>query len=154
MSPTSTAVFPQPWTWHVEPDVAIVGSTRRRLIEVVRSWRVPLSEGALRDVELCASELLTNAVQHAGTDLSVTAKWTGELLRVEVWDHSVRPPVAGAADDAGTSGRGLVLIDGLSHSWGWRPAEGGKTVWFEVAADELPAGDQSAATSSNLATRC
>jgi hypothetical protein len=32
-----------------------------------------------------------------------------------------------------TSGRGMLLIDSVAHSWGWLPLEGGKVVWASLA---------------------
>jgi anti-sigma regulatory factor (Ser/Thr protein kinase) len=30
------------------------------------------------------------------------------------------------------NGRGLLLVDQLADSWGWRPETGGKLVWFRL----------------------
>ncbi|MFE9427024.1 ATP-binding protein [Kitasatospora sp. NPDC006697] len=135
-SPIDAVTLPAPQTWEVEPELAAVPSTRRLIIEVARGWRVPLSDEALRDVELCAGEVLANAVEHAGARFRVTAWWTGERIRVEVADSSLRPPQPGAAADLLTGGRGLVLVAGLARSWGWSPEGAGKAVWFEI--DTLP----------------
>jgi anti-sigma regulatory factor (Ser/Thr protein kinase) len=139
MSLTSTASSPEPLTLCVEPDVAAVPSTRHRVTETVRGWQVPLSEGALQDVGLCASEVLTNAVEHTGAGFRVLVHWANDRLRVEVSDHSTRPPRLVTAQATATGGRGLVLVAGLSHSWGWRPERAGKTVWFEFLADKAAA---------------
>jgi hypothetical protein len=40
-------------------------------------------------------------------------------------------PCQPAPDDE--SGRGLLLVDALSHSWGVKPRQVGKTVWARVA---------------------
>jgi hypothetical protein len=34
-----------------------------------------------------------------------------------------------------------MLVDALASSWGTRPAEAGKTVWFTLAIDPLPVAD-------------
>ncbi|MEV7930918.1 ATP-binding protein [Kitasatospora sp. NPDC088264] len=108
---------------------------------MARSWPELLSEKSLRDVELCADELLANAVEHTGKRCRVTVRWTGVRLRVEVADRSPQPPVRSAADDMATGGRGLLLVEALAYSWGWYPAEEGKVVWFEAAPDQLATGD-------------
>lgn len=67
----------------------------------------------------------------------------GPRLRVEVVDTLARRPTprlprhgAGPADDYGTSGRGLLLVDALADDWGVQPcAAGGKAVWFELNAE-------------------
>ncbi len=39
--------------------------------------------------------------------------------------------MTGACEDE--SGRGMVIIDALSHRWGWEPLAGGKVVWADVS---------------------
>ncbi|WP_329496275.1 ATP-binding protein [Kitasatospora herbaricolor] len=141
-SPTDTASFPVPQEWDVEPDRAAVRPARRLIREIAGFWGVPLSECALQDVELCAGELLANAVEHTGARCRVTVRWTGEALRVEVADTSLRPPDPSSAEDTTTGGRGLCLVAGLSRAWGWEPVGAGKVVWFEVAADRPAVGDR------------
>lgn len=142
MSPLDTASFPVPQEWDVEPTVAAVPAARRLITDIARFWKVPLSDDALRDVELCASELLANAIEHTKGSCRVTVRWTGERLRVEVSDTSLRLPDPATTQDTTTGGRGLCLVAGLSHSWGWMPTGAGKTVWFEVAADQAVTGDR------------
>ncbi|MFJ2575219.1 ATP-binding protein [Kitasatospora aureofaciens] len=142
MSPLDTASFPVPQEWDVEPDANAVPPARRLILDIARFWRVPLSEAALRDVELCASEVLANAMEHTKARCRVTVRWTGERLRVEVADNSLRAPAVGTPEDMVTSGRGLLLVEGLAHSWGWHPKGAGKVVWFECAADQLATGDR------------
>ncbi|GAA1945083.1 ATP-binding protein [Kitasatospora viridis] len=133
--------FPVPHEWDVEPTPSAVPEARRLVVGIARFWRVPLSEDALRDVALCTSELVANAMEHTASRCRVTVRWTGERLRVEVADSSLRPPDREAAQDLLTGGRGLTLVEGLSHSWGWHPRGTGKVVWFECAADQLVTGD-------------
>ena len=50
--------------------------------------------------------------------------------------RSVRPegphPIACAAEQDATSGRGLATVDALAASWGARPEGAGKVVWAEI----------------------
>jgi hypothetical protein len=101
----------------------------------VRQWNLPLSDSAIADVELCTSEIITNALTHAGDECWVRTHWTGQSLKVEVTDRSLRAPVACAASADDTGGRGLAMVECLAHAWGWRPGKSGKTVYF-VVADE------------------
>ena len=77
---------------------------------------------------LLTSELVTNAVIHAQSDIEVTVR--GERsLRVQVSDDSseqLSPVRLG-------NGRGLRLVDTLAASWGVSPEGRGKSVWFELA---------------------
>ena len=90
-------------------------------------------EDLAESVTLLVSEVVTNAVVHASSDVEVLIRLTSDAAVVEVTDTSdVAPLPREAADDA-TSGRGMALVDALARSWGVRPAPGGgKTVWFEV----------------------
>jgi anti-sigma regulatory factor (Ser/Thr protein kinase) len=142
MGTLEMASFPVPQEWDAEPDVAAVPPARRLIVDIARFWRVPLSEDALRDVALCAGELLANAMEHTKARCRVTVRWTGVRLRVEVADSSLRLPDPGAAQDTVTGGRGLALVAGLSHAWGWEPAGAGKVVWFEIVADQAVVGDR------------
>jgi DNA-binding NarL/FixJ family response regulator len=87
----------------------------------------------LDSVTLLVSELVTNAVRHAGSEVEVLVRLTATAARVEVTDASaqtVAPRDAAADED---SGRGLALVESLARRWGVRPTPGGgKTVWFEV----------------------
>ncbi|WP_222436905.1 ATP-binding protein [Quadrisphaera oryzae] len=72
-------------------------------------------------VELLASELVTNAVVHAGSlvTMDVELEADGSVL-VEVADGSPDHPVLRDADLLEESGRGLELVDKLSVEWGVR----------------------------------
>src|SRR5439155_4952926 len=66
---------------------------------------------------LLTSEVATNAVKHAGTAYTMTARWLPPVLRVEVTDSAPIPKrVARRAGQVG--GFGFVLLDELSHAWG------------------------------------
>ncbi len=135
------ASFPVPQVWDVMPDPSAIPAARRPAVEIARFWRVPLSNEALRDAELCTSELVANAMEHTRARCRVAVRWTGERLRVEVADSSARLTSRDRAQDLTTSGRGLILVEALSHSWGWHPLKTGKVVWFECAADQPVTGD-------------
>jgi anti-sigma regulatory factor (Ser/Thr protein kinase) len=82
---------------------------------------------------LLVSEVVTNAVLHARSDIRLDIQPAGELVRVEVHDGSpVEPRVHHFHLTSGT-GRGLRMLEQLARRWGVEsdPA-GGKIVWFEV----------------------
>ncbi|MGO4214318.1 ATP-binding protein [Terriglobus sp. YAF25] len=79
--------------FHVEDGDNAVRDARERIAAIAAAWRVPLSRAALGDVKLCATEIITNALTHAGGECWVTAEWTGSHLEVAVRDRSLRPPV-------------------------------------------------------------
>lgn len=87
---------------------------------------------------LIVSELATNCVRHAHTDLAVTIEQTESQIRVDIADAGtgvVTPRHPGPAE---VSGRGLRIVDRLSDAWGVREyANGdGKSVWFELSLHE------------------
>jgi anti-sigma regulatory factor (Ser/Thr protein kinase) len=88
--------------------------------------------GYAEDVEIVTSELVSNAIAHAGAP-AVSL----ELLRLDapgavvviVTDPSPLPPVR--RDPAGDAegGRGLHVVEALSARWGWTPHHPGKAVF-------------------------
>ncbi|WP_329562521.1 ATP-binding protein [Kitasatospora sp. NBC_01266] len=121
--------------FHVRVGEGAVARARWRIAAQVRERELPLSREAVADVLLCASEIITNALVHAGGECWVSTEWTGAHLRVEVTDRSRRLPAVLAPGIEQGSGRGLALVDALAYSWGWEPRELGKAVHFTVAAD-------------------
>ena len=111
-------------------DPRSAGDARRFVAGTLQPWEL----GPLVDtVTLLTSELVTNAVVHAGTEVDVVVRLTCAIARVEVTDRSELVPTprhSGLEDD---SGRGLALVQALARRWGTsRQPGGGKTVWFEV----------------------
>ena len=84
-------------------------------------------------VTLLTSELVTNAVLHAGTDLVVELCLRNGIVRVEVQDHSAKLPKTLHYGANEQTGRGLALVERAALAWGVQPQSTGKTVWFEVA---------------------
>jgi len=79
---------------------------------------------------LVVSELVTNVVRHAHTDIHLHAEWNAVTLRVEVRDgSSVLPAIADLEDE---HGRGLRLVQQLASAWGVEQRDDGKAVWFTV----------------------
>ena len=107
------------------------GSTARRFVrEALERWDCG---DALDTVQLLVSELVTNAVVHAGSKPNVAVLLLPETVRIEVADQQVDAAVAPReAGDDDESGRGLFLLEELSSSWGVETSPDGKTVWFEV----------------------
>ena len=110
-----------------------VGRGRHFLRRTLDAWNRPdLADTAC----LLASELLANAVRHAGGPLRLRLRLDGEELSVEVRDSSPAVPHARHAGPEQESGRGLLLVQTLATAWGTRPDGEGKTVWFSLAPGE------------------
>ncbi len=121
----------------LSPTPGSVAQARRWSHEVlIRVGAVELAD----TMALLVSELVSNVVLHARTPCSLTIERAAARIRVEVCDGSDRLPVAGTGTDPlALSGRGMLLVDGLSEACGVEPqAMGGKRVWFELAVPGDP----------------
>jgi len=99
---------------------------------VLEDWDVP--SPVVDDALLVISELVTNAVRHAGTasTLELEIGQTGERLRVALSDGSAAAPRVRRAGRAAEDGRGMTILAALSDRWGIEPHLEGKRVWWEV----------------------
>lgn len=99
-------------------------------------------EDDVHTVLLLASEMLGNVLVHTEQAAVMRATVTGppgsRSLRLEVTDRSNDTPHLRSPGELSSSGRGLLLLDALSHGWGVRPEPEGKTVWFELGEDGPP----------------
>jgi anti-sigma regulatory factor (Ser/Thr protein kinase) len=111
-----------------------------------RRWIQPIVVDRVRDMEallLCVSELVANAVLHAGTRCVLSVDWTDELVRIAVRDFAPeRLPVKRSFDRAAMTGRGLHILDSCTVRWGVEQDSNAKSVWFE-----LPVRDRHRASS-------
>jgi anti-sigma regulatory factor (Ser/Thr protein kinase) len=87
---------------------------------------------------LLTSELATNAILHARSDLTITVRLHSQVIRVEVADENPRLPSASFVSVDALSGRGLNLVQAAASNWGIENHEAGKSVWFEL--DSSPDG--------------
>ncbi|WP_327354500.1 ATP-binding protein [Streptomyces sp. NBC_01304] len=110
-----------------------VSAARRKVIDQVRAWGVPLDDEASDGVRLVASELITNAVVHGEGPITVTLYHRPGSLVIDVLDANRVPPQASYIELEDESGRGLALVDVLAARSGWEPADRGKHVWAELA---------------------
>jgi anti-sigma regulatory factor (Ser/Thr protein kinase) len=102
---------------------------RSRLVDGAADGSVDLDTATL-----LVSEVVTNAILHARTSVTLTVDVADEVVRITVRDGSpVRPRLHSFAPTSAT-GRGLRLLDRLAKRWGVEadPVTGGKIVWFEV----------------------
>jgi anti-sigma regulatory factor (Ser/Thr protein kinase) len=119
------ALSREPWA------VSFLRRSLRRFIAALGLTAEPMSE----DMLLCASELTTNSVLHAGSgEITVEASWTERgTLRLEVSDTDRTPPVPTErpTGDLEVGGRGLPIL-AATGEWGTRVYRWGKTVWWEA----------------------
>nr|WP_306933831.1 SpoIIE family protein phosphatase [Streptomyces luteogriseus] len=110
-----------------------------------------LTDRLADDATLVVSELVTNAVVHAGTDVEMECRLEGDTpdtaaLVVEVSDHHPSRAPRGSEPetphDTPEYGRGLRLVGALSEAWGITYRTGRKTVWARLPAGGCAAGEQ------------
>jgi anti-sigma regulatory factor (Ser/Thr protein kinase) len=82
---------------------------------------------------LLVSELVTNAVVHAGGTVWVTVHADARWVRIEVQDQGRGRPVLRPARQNQPEGRGLGLVDKLATNWGTERRATHKVVWYEIA---------------------
>lgn len=112
------------------PHPSSIGAARRFVRSaLLSSGREELAD----DAELAVSEVVTNAVVHAGTRIEVNVVLGPVLVRVEVEDGSPHQPRARRYATTASTGRGLGLLNDTAADWGVRPTTRGKAVWFELA---------------------
>lgn len=82
---------------------------------------------------LLTSEIVSNAAQHAGGACHLMVRVDAVVLRIEATDRSRIRPHLSIPEPLDETGRGLLLVDVLSHDWGTTERlDGGKAVWFEL----------------------
>ncbi|HYH51348.1 MAG TPA: response regulator [Acidimicrobiia bacterium] len=93
----------------------------------------------LEDGQLVVSELVTNAVVHAGQRCELGIVFRNGWLRVEVRDRGTGGPEVQAPSEGSEHGRGLLLVSAMTKAWGVEPlAAGGKVVWAELRSASHP----------------
>ena len=114
------------------PDMDSPSAARNLVGDACLAWQLP---DLLHRARLVLSELVTNAVEHAGTDILVTVSRRGNGLHMSVRDGSRDLPrlleparaIPGAPLD--DRGHGLRIVHEGAAAWGSMPARDGKVVW-------------------------
>lgn len=120
------------------PPTGRSASAARRILE-----RVLLDAGLERLLDealLLVTELVTNAVVHAGTEIELRIEASDDRLRVEVVDRSPGslPVMKPRPSETREGGRGVFLLDAVASEWGTRHFAEGKSVWFELGPGRVP----------------
>ncbi|MET8226090.1 SpoIIE family protein phosphatase [Streptomyces sp. NPDC005301] len=117
-------------------DLRGVKATRKFVHDQLGSWGLQDMADA---VELAASEIVTNALIHAGSDVDVRLRAFADHLRLEVRDSDANPPIPSplsmAEDEIPEAehGRGLLIVDAVADEWTSHPNGQGKTVSMKMS---------------------
>lgn len=105
------------------------------MLAELRRWirtHVVAGPDALDDAQLLATELASNAIEHAHGPRVVRIALTATEFTVEVDDAATDAALTlGTSRLGGTRGRGLLLVNTLGR-WGVRRTPAGKTVWATI----------------------
>jgi anti-sigma regulatory factor (Ser/Thr protein kinase) len=104
-------------------------SARAFLRDTLETWEL---DGFGEVTELLTSELVTNAVRHVGSPITLRAIRRPSRIRVEVEDASPTAPTLLHPQPLEPGGRGILFVDTLADDWGTDVRDDGKTVWFEI----------------------
>jgi anti-sigma regulatory factor (Ser/Thr protein kinase) len=114
--------------WILPAEAESVRAARVLVCQELRLWG---TDGLVDDCSLIVSELVTNAIHHGGTALSLRLGSDGSWVYGEVFDAGDGLPCEAPGDLEATDGRGLLIVGMLADDWGVAEADGGgKTVWF------------------------
>lgn len=107
-----------------------IPAARAFLTRLLDGWGIP--DEVIDDASLLASELMSNAVRHAGGVVDLQIEADDGLLHVGVHDNSNGTPTVNEAGPTSSGGRGMWIVQSVAHDWGADPDGSGKTVWFEL----------------------
>lgn len=100
--------------------------------EACSRWNLPHLIGP---ASLVASELVANAIEHAGTMMTFRITRRNRYLHIAVQDGSPeKPRLMPLANPRLPRGRGLHLVASIATGWGCRPNRDGKVVWAALTA--------------------
>lgn len=133
-----------------EPVGRSVATARSFVRDTLQGWGFA---DIVDDAVVLTSELVTNAVVHAGTAADVLCLRTEDGVRIEVADRYPEREIAlqsapvnmGSPDREG--GRGLQLCAALAGRWGVEYTPTHKQVWFQLDLPERPVGTRAAGPS-------
>ncbi|MFJ4832767.1 SpoIIE family protein phosphatase [Streptomyces sp. NPDC088747] len=130
-----------------EPVGRSVATARSFVRDTLQGWGFA---DIVDDAVVLTSELVTNAVVHAGTSADVLCLRSDDGVRIEVADRYPEReiPLQATAINMGNpdseGGRGLQLCAALAGRWGVEYTPTQKQVWFQLELPERPVGTRTA----------
>ncbi|NWF29248.1 SpoIIE family protein phosphatase [Streptomyces sp. PKU-EA00015] len=124
-----------------------VATARAFVRDTLQGWG---HSDVVDDAVVLTSELVTNAVVHAGTSADVLCLRSEDGVRIEVADRYPEReiPIQGSGRHFGSpdreNGRGLLLCAALASRWGVEYTPTHKQVWFQLDLPQRPVGTRSA----------
>jgi anti-sigma regulatory factor (Ser/Thr protein kinase) len=117
--------------YRAAPDTPM--NARHDVDRLLRTWDL---HNVRDQAALLTTELVSNAVRHAGTDIELSVSFDDDVLRVEVRDQALdRAPRLG--NPYGSGGYGLHIVAAMADAWGHQTQPDFKSVWFELKRPRL-----------------
>lgn len=139
----------------LRPVPASAPLSRQFVRDALRVWGLTqLTDAAL----LGTSELVTNAVLHAGTPIDIDITADDEKVRFAISDANCSTAFRTKTllvldgrnehhgDPSATTGRGMLIVASVVDALGEVITPDGKTVWFDLLLENSRAGDLSSVT--------
>jgi anti-sigma regulatory factor (Ser/Thr protein kinase) len=121
------------------PDDGAPVTARRLVTTMLLAWGC---NEQVELIELLTSELVSNAVRHAGEfgDIELELAADGAMISLSVADGSTAPVTLrdGVHQASGQGGLGLSLVERVATRWGVEEYVLGKRVWLELARAPSP----------------
>ncbi|MFD7548125.1 SpoIIE family protein phosphatase [Streptomyces sp. NPDC059816] len=124
-----------------------VATARSFVRDTLQGWGFT---DVIDDAVVLTSELVTNAVIHAGTSAEVQCLRSGDTVRIEVSDRYPEREIplqqahAALRSPDREGGRGLQLCAALAGRWGVEYTPTHKRVWFQMELPDRPVGTRTA----------
>ena len=118
-------------------DLFSAGAARELVNRLCETWGIP-AVGA--DAQVVATELVENAVRHAGTGCELVVGLDGDGLTVAVSDGVREIPEVRHPSAQEVGGRGLVLVENMCREWGFEITDTGKRVWATLDVHDAGPG--------------
>lgn len=131
MTMKAAAKGPQRYADRYRPLPESAAQARRDVTLALNAWGLTSLIPAARQI---VTELVTNAVQHSGTQCvgaSIT-RASETTVRIIVTDTSRTLPETRAPGEKEETGRGLLLVAAFATRWGAERLAGGKRCWAEL----------------------
>ncbi|MFD7206476.1 ATP-binding protein [Streptomyces sp. NPDC059893] len=120
-------------SWPLQRELTSAGRARHLVTAQLDDWALP---EPIDTAELLVSELVTNALRHTQGPLRLNLRLRHCRLLCEVEDTEPAGPVRNTVGPDAEGGRGTELLDLLADAWGSIRTATGKTIWFELQAED------------------
>lgn len=118
-----------PASWSLPADHSAARIARRHVGDELADWP------NVEDIELVASELTTNAVEHGAAPIDLALELIDGHLRLTVSNaDGLGHPERRLAGNEDAHGRGVTLVSLLAQDWGWSREGGRLCVWADFSA--------------------